>query len=266
MDYSWLIDLNKLISSTTLFSVTVVGAKSLAMTIILIRVVSNFLITGENPEAPKIGGIMNIIGYGLLIVGSDWIVNAIETMFAGIDLSLTTPQALPDGAIKQYLSKIEEGVSEMDVFDKMSFYISLLPLYLTAGLMTFFQELLRILDMGVVGMYLVQRVFLLQLFKVIFPFAIAFSTIKNDPDMLLRWVKIYIGLFFLGVAYTAILKFTDTIFTFVQERIGLTINQINYDTDLRLLFGYSIGALLISFMVKFSLFAIVTREVRNFFN
>src|SRR5690606_37533188 len=208
MDYSWLIDLNKLISGTTLFSVTVVGAKSLAMTIILIRVVSNFLITGENPEAPKIGGIMNIIGYGLLIVGSDWMVNAIETMFAGIDLSLTTPQALPDGAIKQYLSKIEEGVSEMDVFDKMSFYISLLPLYLTAGLMTFFQELLRILDMGVVGMYLVQRVFLLQLFKVIFPFAIAFSTIKYDPDMLLRWVKIYIGLFFLGVAYTAILKFT----------------------------------------------------------
>ena len=169
-------------------------------------------------------------------------------------------------SIEDYLSKIEEGVSEMDVFDKMSFYISLLPLYLTAGLMTFFQELLRILDMGVVGMYLVQRVFLLQLFKVIFPFAIAFSTIKNDPDMLLRWVKIYIGLFFLGVAYTAILKFTDTIFTFVQERIGLTINQINYDTDLRLLFGYSIGALLISFMVKFSLFAIVTREVRNFFN
>lgn len=266
MDYSWLIDLNKMISSTNLFSITITGAKSLAMTIILLRVISNFLTTGENPEAPKIGGIVNIIGYGLIIVGSDWVVNAIESMFAGIDMGLVTPTEMPDDAIKQYLSKIEEGVSEMDVWDKISFYISLLPLYLTASLMTFVQELLRILDMAVVGMYLVQRVFLLQLFKVIFPFAIAFSTIRNDPDMLMRWIKIYIGLFFLGAAYSAILKFTNTIQTFVQDRVGINLSQIDYDTDLRLVFGYTIGALLISFMVKFSLFAIVTKEVRNFFN
>lgn len=266
MDYSWLTGLNDMMASTRLFSFTVVGAKALAMTFILLRVLQNFVQTAENSEAPKIGGIMSIIGYGLIIVSSDWVVNSIEHMFSSVDLQLSAPQVMPDNAVKQYLSKIEEGVAEMNVFDKMSFYISLLPLYLTAGLMIFSQELLKILDIGVVGMYLIQRVFLIQLFKVIFPFAIAFSTIRSDPDMLMRWIKTYIGLFFLGIAYLAIMKFADTIFAFVQKNVGLTISQINYDTDLRLIFGYSIGALLISFMVKFSLFAIVTKEVRSFFS
>lgn len=266
MDYSWLTGLNEMVASTRLFNVTITGAKALAMVWILLKVLQNFIQTAENSEAPKIGGIMTIIGYGLIIVSSDWVVNVIESMFSGVDLQITAPQSVPEETIKQYLSKIEEGVAEMNVFDKMSFYISLAPLYITAGLMTFCSELLRILDIGVVGMYLIQRVFLIQLFKVIFPFAIAFSTLSSNADMLVKWVKTYIGLFFLGIAYLAIMKFADVIFDWVQKSMGLNLSQINYDTDLRLIFGYSVGALLISFMVKFSLFAIITKEVRSFFS
>lgn len=266
MDYSWLTGLNEMVASTNLFSVTIVGAKALAMVWILFKVIKNFVETAENSETPKIGGIMTIIGYGLIIVSSDWVVNVIESIFSGVDLQISAPKQIPEETIKQYLSKIEEGVSEMNVFDKMSFYISLAPLYITAGLMTFCSELLRILDIGVVGMYLIQRIFLIQLFKVIFPFAIAFSTLSSNGDMLVKWVKTYIGLFFLGIAYMAIMKFADVIFNWVQKSMGLSLSEINYDTDLRLIFGYSVGAILISFMVKFSLFAIVTKEVRNFFS
>lgn len=266
MDYSWLNGLNEMVANARLFNVTITGAKALAMVWILMKVLQNFIQTAENSEAPKIGGIMTIIGYGLIIVSSDWVVNTIEGIFSGVDIQLTAPHTMPDNAVKQYLSKIEEGVAEMGVFDKMSFYISLLPIYVTASLMIFCTEILKILDIGVVGMYLIQRVFLIQLFKVIFPFAIAFSTLSSNADMLIKWVKTYIGLFFLGIAYLAIMKFSDLIFEFVQKNVGITINQINYDTDLRLIFGYSIGALLISFMVKFSLFAIITREVRAFFS
>lgn len=266
MDYSWLTGLNDMVSSAKLFAVTITGAKALAMVWILIKVIKNFIETAENSEVPKIGGIMTIIGYGLIIVSSDWAINVIESMFSGIDVQLTAPQIMPDNAVKQYLSKIEEGVAEMNVFDKMSFYISLLPLYLTTGLMIFFSELLKILDIGVVGMYLIQRVFLIQLFKVMFPFAIAFSTLSSNADMLVKWIKTYMGLFFLGIAYIAIMKFSDLIFEFVQKEAGVTISSINYDTDIRRIFFYSVGALLISFMVKFSLFAIVTKEVRSFFS
>lgn len=128
MDYSWLTGLNDMVSSAKLFAVTITGAKALAMVWILIKVIKNFIETAENSEVPKIGGIMTIIGYGLIIVSSDWVINVIESMFSGIDVQLTAPQIMPDNAVKQYLSKIEEGVAEMNVFDKMSFYISLLPL------------------------------------------------------------------------------------------------------------------------------------------
>lgn len=266
MDYSWLNELNQLVSSTKLFSATIIGAKSLAMTIILFRVIGNFIATGENPEAPKIGGIMNIIGYGLIIVGSDWVVNAIEGMFSGVNLNLTASHTIENTAIKDYLAQVEEGVGEKDVFDKISFYIELLPLYINVGLMKFIEEFLKILDIGVVGMYLIQRVFLLQLFKIIFPFAIAFSTINSNAEMLMRWIKIYIGLFFLGIAYAGILKFTDTIQSFVQSKVGLNVNAISFDTPLDIIFAYTVGALLISFLVKLALFGLVTREVRNFFN
>lgn len=265
MDYSWLADLNKVASNAKLFSVAIVGAKSLAMTFILMRIIGNFLQTAEG-ETPKIGGIMNIIGFGLLIVSSDWIVNAIESMFAGVDIGLTVVGPKQGDALKTYLAKIEEGVAQKDVWDRISFYIELLPLYITTGLMTFAQEILKILDMAVVSMYLVQRVFLIQLFKVIFPFAVAFSTLSADGEKLKRWINIYIGLFFLGIAYAAIIKFSDILFKFIQTKIGLNITQIAYDTPLTSIFAYTVGALLISFMVKLSLFSLVTREVRNFFN
>lgn len=168
MDYSWLTDLNNLISSNNLFSYTIIGAKSLAMVLLLFKIFGNFLQTAENPEMPKIGGIINIIGYGLLIIGSDWVVNVIETVFANIDISVADQKPLYDDSVKRYLLQLDQLADDMGPIDKMSYYTSLMPLYLTTGLMTFTQEILAVLDIAVVGMYLIQRVFLLQLFKFIF--------------------------------------------------------------------------------------------------
>lgn len=266
MDYSWLTDLNNLIASQELFSYTIIGAKSLAMVLLLFKIFQNFLQTAENPEMPKIGGIISIIGYGLLIIGSDWVVDIIESVFANIDISVADQKPLYDDSVKRYLLQLDQLADDMGPMDKMSYYTSLMPLYLTTGLMTFTQEILAVLDMAVVGMYLIQRVFLLQLFKFIFPFAIALSTTKGFEEMFSRWIKIYVGLFVLGIAYVAIIKFTSIIFEFIQKKVGLDFHTIDYDTDLRYLFGYTIGASLIAFMVKLGLFALVTKEVRGYFN
>ena len=44
------------------------------------------------------------------------------------------------------------------------------------------------------------------------------------------------------------------------------MSDIGYDTDLGVIFAYTVGALLISFMVKLGLFAIVTKEIRGYFS
>ncbi|HBR81185.1 MAG TPA: hypothetical protein DEA34_00165, partial [Enterococcus sp.] len=80
----------------------------MAMTLLLFKVIGNFLQTGENPEAPKIGGIISIIGYGLIIVGSDWVVNAIESIFSSVDVSVAAQHPLKDDALKRYLLELDK--------------------------------------------------------------------------------------------------------------------------------------------------------------
>lgn len=266
MDYSWLTELNQVISQTKIFSFTIIGAKSLAAALLMFKVIGNFLQTGENSEAPKIGGIMNVIGYGLLIIGSDWVVNAIETMFASVDVSVASQHPLRDDSLKKYLLELDKIADQYSGLDYIGFYLSLIPLYLTTGLMTFTKQILTVLDMAVVGMYLIQRIFLIQLFKVIFPFAVALSTTKGFEDMFSRWVKIYIGLFVLGIGYTGIMKFSEIIYSFVQSKVNLQMSDIGFETDIGLIFANTVGALLLSFLVKLGLFAMVTKEIRGYFS
>ena len=265
MDYSWITELTNMANSTNIFTATILGAKSLAISILGFQIFSTFLTTSEGAEPPKLGGLINLAGFALIIAGSDWIVTAIESAFSGVDLKLSSPSADPVDGIKKYMLALEQGVDEMDIFDKIGFYVSNLPLYVCLGLMTFTYDILKVLDLAVVGMYLIQRVFLIQLFRVIFPFAIAFSTFKGS-DMLFRWIKIYTGLFFLGIAYAGVIKFSNMMFNFIQGKVGINYNAINYDTGMDLVFMYTIGALLISFLIKLSLLSIVTKEVRGFFS
>jgi hypothetical protein len=266
MDYAWLIDLNQLISTNNLFSYTIIGAKSLAMALLLFKIIGNFLQTAENSEMPKIGGIISIIGYGLLIVGSDWIVNSIETAFAGIEINISEQKPAYDNSIKQYLLEVDTMADDMSAMDRISFYTSLLPLYLTSGLMMFLQQIIEVLDFAVVGMYLIQRVFMLQLFKFIFPFAVALATTKGFEEMFTRWIKIYVGLFVLGIAYMAVIKFGGLVYSFIQQKVNLNLSEINYNTDLKTVFLFAVGAPLVGFLVKLGLLALVTKEVRGYFN
>jgi hypothetical protein len=128
-----------------------------------------------------------------------------------------------------------------------------------------------LLDFAVTAVYLLQRLFLLQLFKFLFPFAIALSTTKGFEDMLPRWVKIYIGLFVLGIAYMAIYNFCGIVYYVVNPLLTEKF-QVKYDPDTDTLptienvFGASCATILLIFMLKLGLMSSVTKEVRGFFN
>ena len=82
IDYNWILDVQKNINASSLFGAGIVGAKSLAMAFLLFKIMGHFLSTAENSEKPPIGGLINIIGFGLIIVGSDFIITTIESLFS----------------------------------------------------------------------------------------------------------------------------------------------------------------------------------------
>lgn len=267
IDYSWVSSVQNAINNNSIFAYTITGAKSLAMAFLLFKIMGHFLQTAENEERPPIGGLINIIGFGLIIVGSDFIVNSIEHLFSGIevDVAQMNNHNTMSPASRQ-LELIHEVAESMGALEKIAFYFGVMPNYIGAIMLYFVASILHLVDVAITSMYLLQRVFLIQLFKFIFPLAIAFSTLDKMSDMLYRWIKIYIGLFVLGIAYIAIIKFSVIVYDTLANKIDVGVAQIVLTTEFSKVFLAELGALLVAFAVKIGLMGFVTKEVRSYFN
>lgn len=124
----------------------------------------------------------------------------------------------------------------------------------------------HLIDVAITSLYLLQRLFLIQLFKFIFPLALAFATLDKMSDMFWRWIKIYIGLFVLGIAYIAIIKFSVVIYNTIASQTDVTLESVAITTEYSKLFMSELGAIIVAFAVKIGLMSFVTREVRSYFN
>ncbi|AZI21500.1 hypothetical protein [Chryseobacterium taklimakanense] len=267
IDYTWVSSVQNAINNNSIFAYTITGAKSLAMAFLLFKIMGHFLQTAENEERPPIGGLINIIGFGLIIVGSDFIVNSIEQLFSGIevDVAQMNNHNTISPAARQ-LELINEVAENMGALEKIAFYFAVMPNYMGAIALYFVASLLHLIDVAITSMYLLQRVFLIQLFKFIFPLAIAFSTLDKMSDMLYRWIKVYIGLFVLGIAYIAIIKFSVVVYDTLANKIDVGVAEIVLTTEFSKVFLAELGALLVAFAVKIGLMGFVTKEVRSYFN
>lgn len=267
MDYSWVAEIQKAINNSSIFPYAITGAKSLAMAFLLFKIMGHFLSTAENSEKPPIGGLINIIGFGLIIVGSDFIVNTIEQLFSGIEVDVTQMnQNNTMSPASRQMELINEVAESMNAFEKTAFYMSVMPSYIGAFLIMIFSLIIHLIDVAITSMYLLQRVFLIQLFKFIFPLALAFSTLDKMSDMFWRWIKIYIGLFVLGIAYIAIIKFSVIIYDTISSKVEVTPATVILTTEYSKLFMAELGAIIVAFAVKIGLMSFVTREVRGYFN
>lgn len=226
-----------------------------------------FLQTAENEERPPIGGLINLIGFGLIIVGSDFIITSIEGVFSGIDVdvaSMNNNNTISPAS--RQLELIHEMAENMNALEKMAFYAAVAPNYFSAIALFFMASFLHLIDVAITSMYLLQRLFLIQLFKFIFPLALAFSTLDKMSDLLYRWIKIYIGLFILGIAYIAIIKFSVIVYDTLANMVEINPIDVLLTTEISKIFVAELGALLIAFAVKIGLMGFVTKEVRSFFN
>lgn len=267
IDYSWVASVQNAINTSSIFAYTITGAKSLAMAFLLFKIMGHFLQTAENEEKPPIGGLISIIGFGLIIVGSDFIVNTIEQVFSGIEVDVTMMnQNNTMSPSARQIELINEVAENMGALEKMAFYFAVMPNYFGAMATFFVAKVLHLIDVAITSMYLLQRVFLIQLFKFIFPLAVAFSTLDKMSDMLFRWIKIYIGLFVLGIAYIAIIKFSVIVYNTLANMVNVNIGSILITTEISKVIIAELAALLIAFAVKIGLMGFVTKEVRSYFN
>lgn len=267
IDYSWIGSIQNALNTSPIFSYTIIGAKSLAMAFLLFKIMGHFLSTAENSEKPPIGGLINIIGFGLIIVGSDFIVNMIETLFSGIEVDVKNLGSFNTmSPATRQLELINETAESMNAIEKTAFYMAVMPSYIGAFLLVIVSLFFHLIDVAITSLYLLQRLFLIQLFKFIFPLALAFATLDKMSDMFWRWIKIYIGLFVLGIAYIAIIKFSVIIYNTIASKTDVNLATVAITTEYSKLFMTELGALIVAFSVKIGLMSFVTREVRNYFN
>jgi len=268
MDFAFINDLMNKIDSNTLFGAGITGAKIVALFFLLLRLLDQY--SKDNFDGqPKMGGSLNVLGFGFIIMSSDWVIKAIEKAFAGVDKTMASTQTdlyskLSEQIWTKYTELIPTGQTGfLDSLAIIEAYISngfAIAMLIVAAVLA---GLCKIADLSITAGYLLQRVFILQLLKFLFPLAIAFSTSSQFGKFFYSWIMRYIGIFILGIAYIGIIKFTTM--------VGLSLaNQFDTKSDIGFtaMSFYSFGLLvtiIVTFTIKVKLFSVVTSYVSNMF-
>jgi hypothetical protein len=276
MNFEFINELRLLLDDSNIFKWTIVGAKSVAMFLLIFKLMEIFvnstLYTDEG--APKIAGLFNLFAYAFLIISSDWIVNTIENIFVVIDTTMVNTeqpnayQFILDKLMTKYAA-IWDGVD--GVFDSLDFFIKALPGFLVLIIGIILALLCMIADVSLTCGYLLTRLFMIEVMKFVFPIVIALSTLDMTKDLLGRWIKKFIGLFVLGILYLGIINFSELLATTLlnQFDMGLLNPNSNSESIGATLYIYTVGgviAIIVVFTTKIKLMAKATEFSNSFFS
>ena len=259
----------KLLESNNIFKYTFTGAKVLALGLLLFRVLEAFTKDFEGQE-PKMGNILSILGYGLVIMSSDWIIVSIESIFSGVDTAMQTTTvdtfSQLNSDIRTKMDFIFEGseywYEYIAVFFANIYIVVIYIISLVLG------ACLKIADLSITASYLVVRIFIVKLLQFLFPLAVALSTYSGTQKLFHTWILRYIGVFILGVAYIGIINISAMLQTTILQQFESSgvqggASQTLYDSGL---FGIGIlVAMVVTFTIKVKLFSSVTSYVSGMF-
>jgi hypothetical protein len=267
MDFTFIEELRRLLEHNNIFgwSFLLSGCKAMALALLMFKLLNTY-ISDFDTETPKMGNIFNVIGYACIIMSCDWIIGFIEGLFSQIDgMVATTPSDL-FGRMETILQQQMDVYNSDDIgfFDMTIDIIFSFLFYVCYAIVAF---CFKIADLSLTCAFLLTRVFLIQLMKLFFPLVIALSTLDITKDLLGKWIKKYIGLLVLGLAYIAIINFTNVVQDLLVKQF-LSEEGSNFAS-----MGYMsptfVGCLIttiVVFSVKFKLFTMVTSFVTNFFS
>lgn len=262
MDFDFINELSKLIANNNIFKFTFTGAKVLAFAILIFKVLETFTNNIGEKEI-KIGSLASILGYGCVIMSSDWIITSIENVFAQVDVAMNnTSSILYLDLNRIVIVKLEAIFKNIKdpfdfiavLFESFLIIVSLIIAWIIGGLC-------KLADMSITASYLIQRLFILKLLKILFPLALALSTYSGTQKLFHTWILRYIGVFVLGIAYIGIIGLTTQIQIALSQQFG---------SDYMIADGtsFAVGILvtmIVTFTVKVKLFSMVTNYVMGMF-
>lgn len=212
MDFSFINELTKALSSTNIFKFTFTGFKVLAFALLSLRVLEAFAKDFDNKE-PKIGNLMSILGYGLVIMSSDWIMTTIEDIFSQVDIAMSNTSSDLFVSLNNKVGKKMQSIFEgaEDWWDYIGAITSNLMMVISLLIAWVLGALCKIADLSITAGYLVQRVVIMKLLVLLFPLAVALSTYSGTAKLFHTWILRYIGIFILGIGYIGIINVTEMI-------------------------------------------------------
>ncbi|CAM3261599.1 hypothetical protein [Elizabethkingia anophelis] len=273
MDFAFINDLVNKLSTTNIFTFTFIGAKLLALLFLLLRLMD--VITKDNMDGNiKIGNSFATLGFGFIIMSSDWVIKGIENAFSAVDKTMSFTQSdlytqLTEQLYTKYNEIFTDAFSANSILDPLAvletflMYSQELAFIIFAGLIA---GLCKIADLSITAGYLLQRIFIVKLLQFLFPLAIAFSTSTQLGKFFYSWIMRYIGTFILGIAYIGIIKFTALVSTSLMNQFdtGKMSGAGGY-TSMSI---YSFGLLvtvIVTFTIKVKLFQSVTNYINSMF-
>lgn len=184
------------------------GCKALALTLLIFKILETYLKDFDPDNTGKIGNILSVFGYAFVIMSGDFIIGSIETAFSGVEkMVFNTPSDLYLRLSEEINEQKLAYYDELGVMGMITMPLDVICQILWTGILGILVSFMKIADMAVTVGYLLTRMFLIQLMKLLFPFVIALSTLDITKDLLGKWIKRYIGLFLLGLAYIGIINF-----------------------------------------------------------
>src|SRR5690554_105692 len=92
-DFSFINNIRQSIESEDILNYTITGFKAFAIALLGLKYLGKYFQNMDHEE-PRLGGFMEVLGAGMIIISADWIIDMIENIFAQIDDSITT-QTVP---------------------------------------------------------------------------------------------------------------------------------------------------------------------------
>ena len=266
MNFDFIEQLRLLLESSNIFKFTIIGAKSCALSLLLFKIIQTWFSNFE-PDKTRLGDFFNLFGYAFMIMSSDWIISTIEVTFAGIDVAMgSTESDLYSKLNDELLVQLENvfGSDDLAWYDFISLIVGNLIFFVGYIIALLLMGLCKIADLSMTAGYLLSRLFLIELMKFIFPIVIALSTLDQTKDLLGRWIKKYIGLFVLGIAYIGIIHFCALVQNALQTQF--TVNDSDALFQLNAYTYGMIVTIIVVFTIKVKLFSLVTSNITNFFS
>lgn len=269
MDFSFINELINQLDNSKIFSWGFTGTKIIALVFLLLKLLDQF--TKDNMDGSvKLGNSLSVLGFGFVIMSSDWVMKAIETAFADVDKTMAiTGSDIYATLFTAITTKYEAAITPtkfgmMESLAIIEAHFLNGPYLITLAVASIVGALCKIADLSITAGYLLQRVFILKLLQFLFPLAIAFSTSNQLGKFFYSWIMRYIGVFILGIAYIGIIKFTALVSVSLLNEFDS--KQATGMTSLTL---YSLGALvtvIVTFTIKVKLFQVVTNYINSMFS